>query len=146
MFIAILFTIARWWKQQKYPPNKGINKWVSLVAQMVENLPAMQETWVQFLGQKILWRGYSFQYFCLENSMDRGTWQAIQFRGCKESSMTKLLTLSLQTCDGILFSHKNEVLTHNATWLNLTNSMQSERSQISKVLILHGYCRMKYQE
>ena len=25
--------------------------WASLVAQMVKNLPAMQETWVQFLGK-----------------------------------------------------------------------------------------------
>ena len=29
---------------------------LSLVAQMVKNLPAMQETWVQFLGRKIPWR------------------------------------------------------------------------------------------
>ena len=56
MFIAILFTVARCWKQQKYPPNKGINKWISLVTQMVKNPPAIQETWVQFLGRKILWR------------------------------------------------------------------------------------------
>ena len=28
--------------------------WASLVAQMVKNLPAMQETWVQFLGQEDL--------------------------------------------------------------------------------------------
>ena len=27
-----------------------------LVAQMVKSLPAMQETWVQSLGRKILWR------------------------------------------------------------------------------------------
>ena len=26
--------------------------WASLVAQMVKNLPVMQETWVQCLGQK----------------------------------------------------------------------------------------------
>ena len=26
--------------------------WASLVAQLVKNLPAMQETWVQFLGQE----------------------------------------------------------------------------------------------
>ena len=26
--------------------------WPSLVAQMVKSLPAMQETWVQFLGQE----------------------------------------------------------------------------------------------
>ena len=30
--------------------------WASLVAQLVMNLPAMQETWVQSLGWKILWR------------------------------------------------------------------------------------------
>ena len=30
--------------------------WVSLMAQMVKNLPAMQETWVQSLGWKIPWR------------------------------------------------------------------------------------------
>ena len=26
--------------------------WAFLVAQMVKNMPAMQETWVQFLGQE----------------------------------------------------------------------------------------------
>ena len=26
------------------------SRWVSLVAQLVKNLPAMQETWIQFLG------------------------------------------------------------------------------------------------
>ena len=29
-----------------------ISIWASLVAQLVENLPAMQETWVQSLGQE----------------------------------------------------------------------------------------------
>ena len=28
----------------------------SLVAQMIKNLPVMQETWVQFLGQEDPWR------------------------------------------------------------------------------------------
>ena len=48
--------------------------WASLVAQMVKNLPAMQETQVLSLGQKILWRreSYPFLYSCLENPMDRG--------------------------------------------------------------------------
>ena len=52
----------------------------SLVAQKVKNPLTMQETWVQSLG----WEdplekgmGYPLQYFCLENSMDRGAWQAI---------------------------------------------------------------------
>ena len=40
------------------------------MAQMKKNLPAMQESWVQSLGQEDPL--YSF----LENSMNRGTWQA----------------------------------------------------------------------
>ena len=47
--------------------------WASLIAHMVKNLPAMQETWVQSLG----WedplekgKGYPLQYSGLENSMD----------------------------------------------------------------------------
>ena len=50
------------------------------MAQMVKNLPAMQETQVQFLG----WEdpagegnGNPLQDSCLENSMDRGAWWAI---------------------------------------------------------------------
>ena len=51
-----------------------------------------------------LWRspgeanGYPLQYFCLENSMDRGTWQATVYGVCPtESNMdtTEQLTLSL---------------------------------------------------
>ena len=50
-----------------------------LVAQMVKYLPAMQETWVQSLGWEDPLKkgnGYPLQYSCLENSMDRGDWQA----------------------------------------------------------------------
>ena len=49
--------------------------WASLIAHMVKNLPAMQETWVQSLG----WenplekgKGYPLQYSGMENSMDHG--------------------------------------------------------------------------
>ena len=45
----------------------------SLVAQLVKNLPATWENWVQSLGQED-GNGYPLQYFCLENSMDRGAW------------------------------------------------------------------------
>ena len=54
--------------------------WASLVAYLVKNLSAMQETWVQSLGREDSPRkrkGYPLQYSCLENSMDRGAWQAI---------------------------------------------------------------------
>ena len=44
--------------------------WASLVAQMVKNLPAMWETWIQSLAwEDALYSG-------LENSMDRRAWQA----------------------------------------------------------------------
>ena len=52
--------------------------WASLVAQMVKNLPAMQETWVQSLGSGTSsgeGNGNPLQYSCLENSMDREAWQ-----------------------------------------------------------------------
>ena len=48
---------------------------VSLVAQMVKNLPAVQKTWTHSLG----WEdplgegnGNPLQYSCLENPMNRG--------------------------------------------------------------------------
>ena len=48
-----------------------------LVAQIVKNLPVMQETWVQSLGQEDpLEKSYPLQYSCLENSTDRGAWWA----------------------------------------------------------------------
>ena len=49
----------------------------SLVAQMVKNLPVMQETWVRSLGgedpvEKEMTT--HSQYSCVENSRDRGAW------------------------------------------------------------------------
>ena len=47
--------------------------WASLVAQLVKNLPAMRETWVQSLGLEDSpgeGKGYPVQYSGLENSMD----------------------------------------------------------------------------
>ena len=47
---------------------------------MVKNLPAMQETQVQFLGQEDPLEkgiGNPLQYSCLGNPMDRGDWWAI---------------------------------------------------------------------
>ena len=47
--------------------------WASLVAQLVKNPPAMQETWVQSLGREDpleKGKGYPLQYSGLENSMN----------------------------------------------------------------------------
>ena len=53
--------------------------WASLVAQMVKNAPAMQETWVRSLG----WEGPLEEGMATQSSilawripLDRGTWQA----------------------------------------------------------------------
>ena len=50
-----------------------------LVAQMVKNLPEMQVDPGLIPGLGRLsgeGNGYTLQYFCLENSMDKGAWQA----------------------------------------------------------------------
>ena len=50
------------------------SSWASLITQLVKNLPATWETWVQSLGwEDPLEKGkasYPFQYSGLENSMD----------------------------------------------------------------------------
>ena len=51
----------------------------SLVAQMVKNLPTMQETWIWSLSQEDppeKRNGYPLQHSCPENPMDRGAWWA----------------------------------------------------------------------
>ena len=56
------------------------------MAQMVENLPAMQEILVQSLGQEDSLgegNGNPLQYSCLENSMDRGAWEATVYEVAK---------------------------------------------------------------
>jgi len=62
-------------------------KKTSLIAQLVKNPSAMQETQVQFLGQEDSpgeRNGNPLQYSCLENSMDRRAWQAIVHGVAKE--------------------------------------------------------------
>ena len=48
-------------------------------AQTVKNLPAVQETWIQALGQEDSsgeGNGNLPQYSCLENPIDREAWRA----------------------------------------------------------------------
>ena len=59
------------------PPWAGLLFWVSLVAQIVKDLPAMQETWVRYLDQEDpleKGNGKPLQYSGLENSTDRRAW------------------------------------------------------------------------
>ena len=80
---------------QRYP-GEGIGylleySWVSLVAQTVKNLPAMQESWVQSLSWEYpLEEGMATHSSILSwrIPMDRGTWQAIVY-GVAKSDMTE---------------------------------------------------------
>ena len=63
----------------------------------IKTLPAMQETWVRFLGWEDFpgeGNGYPLQYSCLEKSMDRGAWSATVREVAKRSDTTEQLTLS----------------------------------------------------
>ena len=70
----------------------------TLVAQIVKNLSAMQETQIRSLCQKDSpgdGNGNPPQYSCLENPVDRGAWWAIVHGGHKESDTTERPTLYL---------------------------------------------------
>ena len=72
--------------------------WAPLVAQMVKNLLAMWETWVQFLGLEDSsggGDGNPLQYSSLEIPTDRAGWQATVLGGHKKSDTTEWLALSL---------------------------------------------------
>ena len=58
------------------------------MAQSVRRLPAMQQTWVQSLGQEDPLEKKILQYSCLENPMDRGAWWATVHGGHKGQTMT----------------------------------------------------------
>ena len=68
---------------------RDLQSWVSLVAQMVKNLPATQETWVRSLGWEDPLEKIPLQDSCLENSMDRGAWWVIVLE-VAESDITEL--------------------------------------------------------
>ena len=66
----------------------------SLVAQMVKNLPATQETQIQSLGwEDPLEKGMAtqLQCSCLENPMDRGAWWATVHGVAKSNSIEQLI-------------------------------------------------------
>ena len=68
---------------------------------MVENLPVMQETWVQFLGQEDSLE----KYCCLENPMERGAWQATVHRVTNSQTRPKRLSLHPVILISVLYIH-----------------------------------------
>ena len=74
--------------------------WVSQVAQRVKNPPAVQEMWVQFLGQEDpLEEGMATHSSILawRIPMDRGVWQATVHRVAKNQTGLKYLSTHAPT-------------------------------------------------
>ena len=64
------------------------------MAQLVKNLPAVQESQVQFLGQEDPGEGHGsrLQYYsCLEKPVDRGAWRATVHGIAKSQTQLKQL-------------------------------------------------------
>ena len=78
------------WQWHQYPLSLLI--WASLIAQLVKNPPARQETWVRSLAGKIPWRRERLPtpVFC-----PRELHGLYSPRGYKELDMTEWLSLSL---------------------------------------------------
>ena len=69
-----LFLCSKPWREN-YLLSPIYQLWSSLIAQLGKNLPAVQETWVWFLGREDSpgeGNGNPLQYSCLENLTDRG--------------------------------------------------------------------------
>ena len=69
-----------------------VSVWASLVAQMVKNLPAMQETWVPSLGREDpLEEGTAThsKCYCLENPHGRGDRQTTVHSAAKSRTQLK---------------------------------------------------------
>ena len=87
-------------KEQRTPAEKERlwNNWASLVAQLVKNLPAMQETWVWSLSwedplERIPWR----ERLPIPVFWPREFHELYSPWGCKESDTTERLSPSLYT-------------------------------------------------
>ena len=97
-------------------PGKGVGyslqySWASLVAQMVKNLPAMWETWVQSLG----WEDPLEEDMATHSSilawripLDRGAWRATVHGVTKSQHHwgTKHSTTELNNCKRSHIAHK----------------------------------------
>ena len=90
------------------------------MAQRLKHLPAIQETWVQSLGQEdplekelathsstLAWNGTPLEYSCLENSMDRGAWLSYSPWVRKESDTTEHLSTRILRASLVAQMKKN---------------------------------------
>ena len=85
------------WKQQsqvRSNPNLGVGMdcSASLVAQLVKNPPAMQETWIRSLGWEDPLEEGPLQHSCLENPHGQRSLMGYSLWGCKALHTTEWLS------------------------------------------------------
>ena len=112
--------------------------WASLVAQMVKNLPSVQD-WgsIPGLGKSLgEGNGYPLQYSGLENSMDRGAWQATQGVTKSQTQLSNLHFLSgswsstLQSCSSNHYNCLPYLLLDRNSGLNRLSFAQNPESYL----------------
>ena len=94
--IAVL-TLLSWHHNECLGQAHGIKRRLAQWKRIHLPVQKTQEVWVQSLGQEDppgAGNGDSFQYSCLENSMDRGAWRAI---ATGSQSWTRLKQVSMHT-------------------------------------------------
>ena len=74
------------------------------MAQMVKNLPAVQETWVQFLGWKIPWSRARLPVFLIGEFHGQRCLAGSSSWGLKESDITEQLSPPFTTFSSVQFS------------------------------------------
>ena len=103
------------WKDRAMPKGKLLllspfleyaTLWASQVALVVKNLPATAGEWDAILipgpGRSPGGgNGNPIQYFCLENPMDRGAWQAVVHRVVESWTRPKRLSTHVSTWFGV---------------------------------------------
>ena len=106
----------------------------SLVAQMIKNFPAVQETQFDPWVRKIPWRREWLLTSGLENSMDRGAWQAKVYGVAKRQTWLITNTFTFMwLCGGFNeLAHAHHLEKHLAPWrtdiITIAKSKQQEQN------------------
>ena len=99
------------------------------MAQMVKNLPAMQEIWVQSLGQEELLEecvATHSSILACRIPIDRGAWWGYSACSSKEFDLTEQLSTHTQTKSLNIWHHQYGNLSTGASHINTCNKSCSQ--------------------
>ena len=114
------------------------------MAQTVKILPAMQETQIQSLGwEDSLEKGmaHPLQYFCLEDSMDRGAWRAAGHGVTKSQTRLRAdaftLHFSLSLFPGLQYKQFNHPHSDNTECFHMPAFYMNLTYEIGTIIFPH---------